>query len=176
MAVPYVGEIQQFGFNYAPKGTALCDGQLLSPSQFGALYSLIQLQFGGNGTSTFQLPDLRGRVPVGPDNQYVAHQGAAGGSETVTLTAATMPNHNHSLLGANVDGDASYGIGRVFTNVGENSATQTKPPAYGAAVNLTPIAEGAMSYFGGGQAHENMQPFLTICFTIALEGIYPQRS
>ncbi|MEJ2457305.1 MAG: tail fiber protein, partial [Novosphingobium sp.] len=118
MTTPFVGEIQLLGFGWAPKDTALCNGAELTVSQYPALYALIGNVFGGSGNTTFKLPDLRGRVPVGPDDNYGYQQGTVGGFETVTLTHATAPMHRHSLLGADVDGDFPYGVDRVFANVG----------------------------------------------------------
>ncbi|MCJ2185389.1 phage tail protein [Novosphingobium beihaiensis] len=177
MTTPFVGEIQLMGFGWAPKNTALCNGAELTASQYPALYALIGDVFGGNaGGGTFKLPDMRGRVPAGPDGNYVYQQGVFGGYETVPLTQATAPAHRHFLRGADEDGDFSYGVDRVFANVGVNPTTGTRPLAYGPAENLTPIGQGEVSSFGGGQPHTNVQPFLVINFTIALTGVFPSRN
>lgn len=174
MSDPFIGEIQQWGFSFAPVKTAFCNGGLQTISQYQALFALIGTQFGGDGRTTFQLPDLRSRAPVHPGHD-IYEQGQAGGFEWVTL-ASNETGHRHALRGANQDGDWFYGVGYLFANVGENPGTGMRPPVYGPATDLTSIADGAISSVGGGQSHENVQPCLAINFTIALEGVFPQRS
>jgi microcystin-dependent protein len=168
MAEPFVGEIRLFTFKYAPRGWATCDGQLLTVAQNTALYSLLNITFGGNVGTNFQLPDLRGRVPVslgGPKNYQV---GTKDGLETVALTEATAPPHTHRLNATKQQADKPGATGRLFA--------ETKPvefyavPQTNKTVTLAPASIGQS---GGGKGHENMQPFLTINFCIALVGFYP---
>lgn len=174
MSEPYLGEIQQWGFNFAPLNTAFCNGQMQQISQHAALYALIGIQFGGDAVNTFQLPDLRGRAPVHPGFD-INKQGLRGGAERVTLLT-NETGHSHQLLGAEEDGDGFYGVGYLFANVGENPVTGARLPTYGPAVNLTTIANGAITSVGGNQDHTNIQPCIAINFTIALEGTFPQRN
>ena len=172
----FIGQIRQYAFNFAPQGMALCNGQPLQVSQNAALFSLLGTQFGGDGRTTFDLPDLRGRTPIGPGqsqgSQYT--QGEMGGFETITLTVLET-GHTHSVV-ANIE-PANAGI-----PTGNLLARADKPPsndpvsAYTAATNLTQIGTGAVSPAGGSLPHENEQPSLVISFAIALEGVFPQRN
>jgi microcystin-dependent protein len=173
MADAYIGEIQLFAFNYPPVHTSFCNGTLLPAAQNAALYALLQNQFGGSPGVTFNLPDLRGRVPVQPDGQEIYKQGLAGGLENVTLNTNQMGVHTHTLNGSSSIGGMIYGGGNAFANVGENVGIT--PPVYGPDSNLTPIAMGAVSLAGDGQEHNNMQPSLVINFTISLQGTFPMR-
>ncbi len=169
MTEPYLGEIRNFGFNFAPVGWALCQGQLLSISQNSALFSLLGTMYGGNGVTTFGLPDLRGRMPLGfgqgPGlNNYV--QGEAAGSETVTLLGTQMPSHNHTVAGSSTPtGKSPAGSVPAFTSAGAS---------YGTAQDLS-MSQTMIGFSGGGQPHDNMQPYLVTNWCIALEGIYPSR-
>jgi len=170
MAEPFVGEIRLFTFNFAPRGWAKCDGQLMQIQQNNALYSLLGIRFGGDPKANFQLPDLRGRVPVsqgGPNNYAIA---AKGGAETVVLTEATAPPHTHEFNASSDPADKPGAGGRVFGN--------SPVPLYGIpqAGQTVTLAPASISQTGGNQGHENMQPFLTINFCIALLGIYPPRN
>lgn len=168
MSDSYIGEIRMFAGDYAPQGWAFCNGQVLSISENEALYSLLGTTFGGDGQTTFGLPDLRGRVPVHPDGTTIV-QGSKGGTETVTLTENQMPQHTHEV---NAVGDAG---------------TQTSPQqAYWSNSNLVYYSDGttgsevkmnpqAISVAGGGQPHNNMMPSLGISFIISLNGTYPAR-
>ena len=171
MADPFVSEIRIFGFNFAPKGWAFCDGQLMPLSQNTALFALLGTTFGGNGKSNFALPDLQGRVPMhtgqgqGLSERY---EGESAGSETVTLLQSEIPFHNHLL------------------RVSADPATERQPPGQNFAVgtgvqfydtqnpnaNLNP---GALAVQGGSLSHNNMQPYLTMNFCIALQGVFPAR-
>ena len=159
-AEPVIGELMMFAGNFAPRGWALCDGQLLSIAQNTALFSLLGTTYGGDGRTTFGLPDLRGRVPVHPGRGpglTPRQLGEKGGQETVTLTTVQMPNHNHAVQEGAGQGEGSEpGGGPVST------------PVNGA---------GEMSgSTGGSQPHPNMQPFQCINYCIALNGVYPSRS
>lgn len=169
----FIGEIRLFAGNFAPKGWALCDGQLLPIASNTALFSLLGTQYGGNGTTTFALPDLRGRAPMGQGNgpgltPYSV--GASVGTSTVTLLSNQIPAHTHtpqatsSTLGSADPTDKIWGS---KSSVGAN-----KP--YAASIN-TPMNPMALEVVGGSQPHNNMQPYLALSYIIALEGEYPPR-
>ncbi len=176
MSEPFLAEVRMVGFNFAPRGWAFCDGQILPINQNQSLYSLLGTTYGGDGRTSFALPDLRGRTPihVGRSNGGADHrEGQKSGEETHTLAANEMPQHSHVLEAVNESADAtnpanhflarpSSGVGTVY------SATTTTPNA-----NLN---SGAVTSVGGGQAHENMQPYLTLNFCIALQGLFPSRN
>ena len=171
---PYLGDIMMFGGNFAPEGWALCNGQLMSIAQNSALFSILGTTYGGDGMNTFGLPDLRGRLPIsfgqGPGlSNY--QQGEASGSETVTLTSATIPSHNHALNANNDKGDVASPV-NAFSAVVLDS-TNALSNGYDGTVNTAMDPTGAT---GGSQPHNNLQPYLCINFCIALEGIYPSRS
>jgi microcystin-dependent protein len=168
MASPFLGQIQPFGFNFAPRGWAMCNGQILSIAQNTALFSLLGTTYGGNGQTTFALPDLRSRVPIhmgqGPGlSQYVLGQVA--GDETVTLSTAQIPPHQH-------------GVGATGTFTTKNPGGQVPAPggAYGSPPDETTMEANMVRPTGGGQPHTNIQPYLTLNFCIALEGIFPSRN
>ncbi|MEZ4523294.1 MAG: tail fiber protein [Thermomicrobiales bacterium] len=172
MSEPFVAEIRIFAGNFAPRGWAFCDGQLLPISQNTALFSLIGTTYGGDGRSTTALPNLQGRAPMHPGRGpglTDRRLGQQGGVETVTLTEAQMPNHNHTL-----SADSAQANSR--TPAGNSLARSAGGLAYGAASNLVPMAGQALPDTGGSQAHNNMQPFLTMNYIIALVGLYPSRS
>lgn len=173
MSEPFIAEIRIFAGNFAPRGWAFCNGQLLPISQNTALFSLIGTTYGGDGRSTTALPNLEGRAPMHPGRGpglTSRRLGENGGVETVTLVDAQMPSHNHTMTGSarpaiNDDPDNT----RYFGTTGGNLA-------YAPAASLTTMADPAIGQTGGGQAHNNMQPFLAINFIIALVGLYPSRS
>jgi len=169
---PFVAEIRIFGFNFAPKGWAFCDGQLLPLSQNTALFSLLGTTYGGDGKSTFALPDMQGNAPMHPGQGpglSLHDLGETGGSETVSLLESEIPAHAHS------------------TNISGTQAIQNTPlnqlPAIGVGVNLyatasnplIPMANNALAPAGGDQPHNNMMPYLTLNYCIALQGVFPQR-
>jgi len=178
MAEPFIGQIIMFGGNFAIRGWALCDGQLLPISQYTALFSLLGTTFGGDGRATFALPDLRGRVPLhfgqGPGlSQY--QLGQTGGAEQVTLNAAQIPAHNHPATAnaLNGPGNSNVAAGNVWAkDLGTQSATYSNA-APNAAMSPNALTVGNA---GGSQPHTNVQPYLCINFLIALEGIYPSRN
>lgn len=178
MADQFLGEIDIFGFNFAPAGWALCQGQLLPISQNAALFSLLGTQFGGNGTSTFALPNLQGRIPnhqgQGP-GLSVYNIGQTGGAATVTLSTSTIPSHTHTLPVTTVDGKVTTPttanvVGAVGGGRGGGGGS-----AYG-TTTLANMAAQNGNTAGGGQAHNNMAPYLTLNYCIALTGIYPSRN
>ncbi|MFY9803686.1 MAG: tail fiber protein [Candidatus Acidiferrales bacterium] len=169
---PYLGQILMVGFNFAPNNWALCNGQILSISQNTALFSLIGTYYGGDGQTTFALPDLRGRVPVGQGqgpglSPYVI--GETGGEEQVTLTISNMPAHSHPLMGTSMAGTSASPTGTIW-------GAQSRLDIYSSATPDTPMGGGSVGTAGGGLPHDNRSPYLTITYIIALEGVYPPRS
>jgi microcystin-dependent protein len=163
MAEPFLSEIRIMSFVFAPKGWALCNGQLLPINQNQALFSLLGTTFGGNGQTNFALPDLRGQVPIHVGGGHTL--GEKGGEQAHTLSIAEMPTHTHVLNASSAQGTLSDP-----TNATISKSTQN---AYGAANNLAAMNAGVVTATGGSQAHLNMQPFLTLSFCIALQGIFP---
>jgi microcystin-dependent protein len=166
MGTPFLGEIKIMSFGFAPRNWAMCNGQFLPINQNQALFSLLGTMYGGNGQTTFALPDLRGQVPIHVGGSFNV-LGQKGGQTAHTLTMSEMPQHVHLL--------------QASTTVGDSAAANTTvlaPAAnlYGAASNLTTLAPDSVTNFGGSQAHLNMQPFLTLTFCIALIGIFPSRN
>lgn len=174
MAEPYIGQIILAGFNFAPLGYAKCDGQLLSIAQNTALFSLLGTTFGGDGQTTFALPDLRGRAPIhqgqGPGLSSKT-MGEVSGSETVTLISSQMPTHTHTVRALSTNGNLKSPAGNIPANV---QGTSTN--IYSAAAADTNMKTTMIGTAGGNQPHENMQPFLVINFCIATEGIFPSRN
>ena len=173
MADPFVAEIRIFPFNFAPKGWAWCDGQLLPLSQNTALFSLLGTTYGGNGKSNFALPDLQGRAPMHPGQGpglSLHDLGETGGSETVTLLESEIPSHSHAVMaGGNFDvGDSNVPTGNIM-------AKSASGFAYFTAQNLTPMSDSTLAPAGGDQPHNNLQPYLTFYFCIALQGVFPPR-
>ncbi|WP_423679129.1 MULTISPECIES: phage tail protein [unclassified Undibacterium] len=167
---PFLGEIKICAFPFAPKGWAFCNGALMSIQQNNALFALLGVQYGGDGKTTFALPDLRGRVAMHRDGStYV--QGRTGGQETVALQAAHLPLHNHGVVVASSPA-TSPRVGGTAQNILAATATNI----YGAATNLVPMEAGMTSTIGAGAAHENMQPSLVINYIIATTGIFPSRN
>jgi microcystin-dependent protein len=175
MADPFIAEIRIFPFNFPPKGWAFCDGQLLPISQNGALFALLGVTYGGNGLSNFALPDLQGRAPMHPGQGpglSLHDLGETGGSETVSLFESEMPLHSHSLMGLPAPGDAPSPAGNSFART--IGAQPYLPPA--GSPPLVLMAAQSLTPSGGDQPHNNMQPYLTFNFCIALQGIYPPRT
>lgn len=166
MADPYVGEIRMFGGNFAPVGWAWCNGQLLSISQYDVLFNLIGTTYGGDGSSTFAVPDLRGRVPVHMNSS--SPLGASGGSETVTLISAQLPTHSHDFIATNSPANSGSPINAVPANTSASSAF-----LYFADKPNKPMGNTSLAMAGGNAAHDNNQPFLCINFIIALYGTFP---
>lgn len=167
MADPFLGEIRMMGFTFPPRDWALCDGQSMTVSQFGALYSLLGTQFGGNGTTDFRLPDLRGRTPVHPGGSSI-RQGNAGGAESVTLLSNQMPPHNHAMKVNSADGSTGAPSDAYYAMTDETHMLYT------AGAPTTKMG-AVVSNTGGSQDHSNLQPSSVISFCIALVGVYPSR-
>jgi len=176
MADPFVAEIRIFPFNFAPKGWAWCDGQLMPISQNTALFSLLGTTYGGNGKSTFALPDLQGRAPMHPGQGpglSLHDLGETGGSETVTLLESEIPAHSHAWRASSDDGDlkAPTPSRSLARSIGGNLYFPGSPtPA------LFPMAPETLPPAGGDAPHNNMQPYLTFYFNIALQGVFPPRT
>jgi microcystin-dependent protein len=174
MADPFVAEIRIFPFNFAPRGWAWCNGQLLPLSQNTALFSLLGTTYGGNGTSNFALPNLQGKAPMMPfqgsglSNRSLGEQG---GAETVTILDTEMPSHTHALRATVEDGTQGSLTNGVALGASVGGALyQTNVNA-----NLTAMNAASLSPAGGAQPHNNMQPYLTLYFNIALQGVFPPR-
>lgn len=164
MAQPYVGEIRMFAGNFAPAGWMMCEGQLLPISENETLFQLIGTTYGGDGQSTFALPDLRGRIPIHQGNGFILAE--TGGAEEITLTIQQIPAHGHSLLAAGVTGDQVSAAG----NLPANSYNVTPYINDVPSGNMNAAAIGST---GGSQPHTNFQPYLCINFIISLFGIFP---
>ncbi|HEV7678736.1 MAG TPA: tail fiber protein [Candidatus Dormibacteraeota bacterium] len=165
MSEPFLGEIRIMSFNYPPKGWATCDGQVLPINQNQALFSLLGTVYGGNGQTTFALPDLRGRMPLHTGPGF--NPGAAGGEEAHTLVQAEMPKHTHPVQALTDAADQGNPAGMFWANAGQNN--------FNPAGNTT-MSTAAIGASGGGTAHDNMSPFLVVNFSIALTGIFPSRN
>jgi len=169
MSTPYLDEIKLVAFNFAPKGWTMCNGQLLPINQNQALFSLLGTTYGGNGQTTFGLPDLRGRVPLhfGPSFQL----GANGGEYNHTITISELPQHTHPMQAQNSNANVANPAGNLLAN------TQTAPLAiYQQPVGLVNMFVGNITNVGGSQAHQNQSPFLVMTWIIALQGIFPSRN
>jgi microcystin-dependent protein len=164
MAEEFVGDIKMVAFNFAPKGWAFCNGQLLPISQNTALFSILGTTYGGDGKSTFALPNLQGRAPIhaGNGNGLTYRDlGEIGGSETVTLDIAQIPPHNHSVS---------------VNNANASTSTPSTSSSIAAPVDLNGDNANAFTVSGSGQAHNNLAPYLTMNYIIALQGVFPPRS
>ncbi|PYS49275.1 MAG: phage tail protein [Acidobacteria bacterium] len=174
MADPFVAEIRIFPFNFAPKGWAWCDGQLMSISQNTALFSLLGTYYGGDGKTTFALPNLQGASPMfwGQGPGLSLHDlGESGGSDTVTLIVSEIPMHNHT-----VNCGGNFAIGDTNVPTSNIIAKSSNGNAYIPQQNLGAMAFQGLPPAGGGLPHNNMQPYLTLYFNIALQGVYPPRT
>lgn len=172
---PFIGMIQIFGFNFAPRGWAFCQGQLLPIAQNTALFSLLGTMYGGNGQTTFGLPDLRGRVPMGfGQGQGLSPRniGELSGTETVTLNTTQMPAHNHAMMASGDGQSIGNAGGNSLGSVGRGAGANIYAPGATNQVNMG----SPTSMTGGSQPHNNLQPYLVMNYCIALEGIFPSRN
>ena len=165
MAEPFLSEIRIMSFEFPPKGWALCNGQLLPINQNQALFSLLGTTYGGDGRVNFALPDLRARAPIHMGSGHTL--GERGGEQSHTLSIAELPTHAHVLNGSSTAAE---------TNVATGAYLGTVNNAYTAVANLVALSAAEVGNVGGSQAHVNMQPFLTLSFCIALQGIFPSRN
>lgn len=169
---PFVAEIRIFPFNFAPKGWAFCDGQILPLSQNTALFSLLGTTYGGDGKSNFALPNMQGNVPMHPGQGpglSLHDLGETGGSDTVTLLESEIPSHSHSVTVSQSDATDQ-------TPANLNFAAGVGIGAYAAPGALTQLSDNAIAPAGGDQPHNNLMPYLTLNFCIALQGVYPPRT
>jgi len=167
MAQPYVGEIRMFAGNFAPAGWMFCEGQLLPISEYETLFNLIGTTYGGDGQSTFALPDLRGRIPLHFGNGFTLAE--TGGVETITLTVSQIPAHSHAFLGSSSGANDFNPGGNVLADSIAVSLYTTTAPS-------VPMAPGTTSSVGGSQPHDNFQPYLCVDFIISLFGIFPSQT
>lgn len=168
MSEPFLAEVRMVGFNFAPRGWALCDGQVLPINQNQSLYSLLGTTYGGDGRTSFALPDLRGRTPIHKNQSHVLGQSA--GEETHRLTIEEMPRHTHVVKASSDNAEQTNPQGRSFARARENIYAP-----YDAA-NAVAMAANILMSAGGGQAHDNMQPYQTLNFCIAMQGLFPSRN
>jgi len=175
MADPFVAEIRIFPFNFAPKGWAWCDGQLMPISQNTALFSLLGTTYGGDGKSNFALPNMQGNAPMHPGQGpglSLHDLGETGGSETVSLLESEIPSHSHAMRASSDAADNFVAVGNMLAKPigrGNNLYSTTTTP-------LVSMSDNALTPAGGDQPHNNMQPYLTLNFCIALQGVYPPRT
>lgn len=167
MSEPFIGEIRRVSFPFAPRGWALCNGQLLAIQSNQALFALLGVTYGGDGRTNFKLPDLRGRSPIHPDTQSNSIiYGEVGGAESVTLQSADLPAHTHGVQASSAAATEKQPDGRFWA-----------APAHGAygAANFGPSHSPAVGSIGGSQPHQNMAPYLVVNYIIALQGVWPSR-
>jgi microcystin-dependent protein len=167
MAQPYVGEIRMFGGNFAPAGWQFCDGSLLPISEFETLFNLIGTTYGGDGQSTFAVPDLRGRLPIHQGNGFTLAE--TGGVEEIALTVQQIPAHSHPMLASLNNAGIATVAGNVVGQVGATQIYREVPAA-------SPMAAQACTATGGSQPHTNFQPYLCVSFIISLFGIFPSQT
>ena len=173
MAEPFIGEVKMVGFNFAPVGWAPCDGRLLPIAQYDALFALLGTTYGGDGKSTFALPNLQGRAPMhlgqGP-GLSLRNLGETGGNETVTLSESELPAHSHAMM-------AQSSLATNKTPTANTLARPGKGQTYApASANVVAMASQTLAPAGGQAPHNNMMPYLTFYFCIALQGVFPPRS
>jgi microcystin-dependent protein len=180
MSEPFMGEVRMFGGNFAPRGWAFCNGQLLSIAQNSALFSLLGTTYGGDGVQTFALPNMQGRFPMHWGNGQGLTQrtlGEMSGTENVTILTSQMPSHNHPIGANTSDGNTEAPAGAVWARAVDGSSNPVSAYASGLnPVTNTAMAPQAVGAAGGGQPVPVMNPFTCVSFIIALEGIYPSRS
>jgi microcystin-dependent protein len=166
MSEPFLGEIRPFSFGFAPKGWAICNGQLLPINQNQALFALLGTTYGGDGRTTFGLPDLRGRAGMHVSQAHP--QGQSGGAESISLTEGQLPRHNHAANASNVPATQPSPAGKFWAQDSDGNIVYN-------STGTSAMAAGAIGNAGGGQPHPNMQPYLVVNYCIALQGIFPSR-
>lgn len=171
MAQPYVGEIRMFGGNFAPAGWAFCNGQILPISENDTLFNLIGTTYGGDGQSTFALPDLRSRVPLHQGDGFTLAE--SGGAEEVPLTQQQIPAHSHGIIAAAGTGTSSSAQGNVWATGADAPYAPVPDPQ---AATLVPLAAQSLGTSGGSRPHPNMPPYVAVSFIISLYGIYPSQT
>ena len=169
MAEPFLAELRIFSFDFAPKGWAQCNGQLLPINQNQALFSLLGTQFGGNGQTTFALPNLQDKVPMHVGGSFQPNPGQTGGEAAHTLTVSEMPTHMHFLQGTNTVADQAVPTGNVFGTTSANTYNK-------ATQSPTTLAPTTVGNVGGSQPHENRSPYIALNVCIALQGIFPSQN
>jgi microcystin-dependent protein len=169
MAQPYVGEIRIFAGNFAPAGWMFCDAQLLPISDYQTLFQLIGTTYGGDGQSTFALPDLRGRLPLHQGNGFILAE--TGGAETVTLTVPQIPSHAHAALATNNEATNTVPTGQILA-----AGTVVSTAPYGTDAPKSVLRPNTIGSTGGSQPHSNFQPYLCVDFIISLFGIFPSQT
>jgi microcystin-dependent protein len=181
MTQPFLGQIQPYGFGFAPRNWALCNGQILSIAQNTALFSLLGTMYGGNGTVTFALPNLQSRLPVhkgtlagGP----TFNQGEQAGEETITLNLGQMPAHNHAFVGTSAQADFITPTDGAVLATTSRGGGVVGDPYYASAANPVPLNPASLAPYGTNpaQPHTNLQPYLTINWCIAMNGVFPSRN
>jgi len=170
MSEPFLAEIRILGFNFAPRGWAFCDGQILPINQNQSLYSLLGTTYGGDGRTSFALPDLRSRTPIHRSDGHPLAQKS--GAETVTLTTAEIPAHTHVTKASSSEGDNGSPADDNLSATSAGELFYRDPEA----ATMTALRPGTVTNAGGGQAHDNMQPYLTLSYCIALQGLFPSRN
>lgn len=173
MGTPFIGEIKIISWNFAPQGWAMCNGQILPINQNQALFSIMGTTYGGNGQTTFALPDLRNRAPLHPASEFTL--GQAFGEDAHTLTINEIPAHLH-MVQASAPADSSTNTNQLAGNYFSNSAPAEIYNTGAGAPQLTSLFPASVSNYGGSQAHNNLQPYLVLNFVVALVGIFPSRN
>ena len=173
MSEPFISEMRMFGFGWAPRGWASCDGQSLPISQNQSLYALLGTSFGGDGRTSFNLPDMRSRTPLHAEG---GRPGNKGGIESVTLTTAEMATHTHSMKATTGNGNSKDFSGNIMAAGFDNRDGKGSVDMYAPAANLTALNAESVTANGSGLSHNNMQPTTVVNFCIALSGLFPSRN
>lgn len=177
MSEPFLAEVRIMGFDFPPRGWAFCDGQILPINQNQSLFSLLGTTYGGDGRTSFALPDLRSRTPVHTGGDPYYKEGHRAGSETVTLTAAQIPSHTHTVQASSSKANVRQLENNILaTGTALDGTTNQNMYREYEATNSTALRSGTVENSGGGKEHENMQPYTTLAFAIALQGLFPSRN